>query len=57
VISSPYDNQRVHPEDQTPQRRPGRSLLSCGCSRTNSGDNIHQRKTRSRPNHRICSLS
>ncbi len=57
VITSPYDNQRVHPEDQTPQRRSGRALFSCGCSRTNSGDNIHQRKARSRPNHRICSLS
>jgi len=57
VIHSPCDNQRVHPEDQTPQRRTGRSLFNCGCNRTNSGDNIYQRKNHSRPNHRICSLS
>jgi hypothetical protein len=60
VINSPYDIQQekvVHHEEPTQQRRSGRSLFSCGCSRTISGDNIHQSKSRNRQNHRICSLS
>ena len=57
AIDAPYDNPPVRRDDSTQQRRPNRSLLSCGCSRTNSGDTIHQRKSRSRTNHRICSLS
>jgi len=60
IIHSPYDNQQeksIHEEQTQQQRRTSRSLLSCGCSRTISGDNIHQTKTRSRQHHRICSIS
>ena len=63
VITSPYDNNNQYvPSEGTHQhqqrQRRTRSLLNCGCSRTTtSSDNLHQRKNRSRSNHRICSLS
>jgi serine/threonine protein kinase len=62
ILNSPYDNNQhegrtVHQEQQSTQRRTGRSTLNCGCSRTSSSDNIHQTKNRSRQHHRLCTLS
>jgi hypothetical protein len=51
---SPYDNN--HRDEQ--QRYSNRSILNCNCSRTISGENIHQIKNRNRQQqHRLCSLS
>jgi hypothetical protein len=59
VLNSPYDKpqEKVIHEEQIQQRHTNRSIFNCGCSRTISGDNIHQTKSRNREHHRICSLS
>ena len=59
VLNSPYDNQqgKVIHEEQSQQRHTSRSLFNCTCNRTNSGENVHQTKTRSRQRNRICTLS
>ncbi len=46
-------------ENQSDQQREhyGRSTLNCNCSRTISGENIPQIKTRNKQQPRICSLS
>ena len=56
LFNSSYDNRREEPQQQQ-QEHNGRSALNCSCSRTLSGDNIYQTKTRNRNQPRICSLS
>jgi len=46
------DNRREEPQEQN-----GRPTLNCSCSRTLSGENLSQIKTRNRHQPRICSLS
>ena len=51
VLISSSNDQRARTIQDRPRRHARRSLLNCTCSRTNSGDNLHQ------AHHRTCALS